>query len=142
MKEIGNLDEQALWTTCFPHFAPVSMKKGVYIMPKEADLLQELQQGKRNLYDKREAAVARLELACAALWPSVADLFVCDFFPHLLAAATDILRATDFGEGATPGVAAQVQELVYALNGCEKVFAAGEDRPISVAADPGFDPKN
>ena len=48
---------------------------------------------------------------------------MCDFFPHLLAAATDILRAVDFGDEAVGDQAAKIKELVDALNECELICA-------------------
>ena len=100
MKQLpDNVDENKLWKVCFPHFLPRSQARGVYVIASE-----EVTRGRyRDLPLDRlplERAVLRLELACCALWPAVSDLFLCDFFPHLLAAATDILRAVDFGDEA------------------------------------------
>lgn len=123
MRELkNNIDENKLWRLCFPHFLPRSQAAGVYVVSSEEVARRRYQD--QPLSDLPvEKAQLRLELACAALWPAVADLFLCDFFPHLLAAATDILRAVDFGDQAQGDQAARVQELVDALNECELVCA-------------------
>ena len=134
MKEICNLEEQQLWNTCFPHFAPYAQKRGAYIIRPQETILKELQAG-MGLEDPCMQAAVRLELACSGLWPQVSDLFLCDFFPHLLAASTDILRAVGFGEEAPPERAALVQELVDALNNCETVLATA-DSAVAKASEP------
>ena len=109
MKEIKNIDEVSLWHTCFPNFTPVSEALGVYTMRSEKDMLKRI--GYIRGMDEKLKALLTLEMSCAVLWPYVEDLFCCDFFPHILAAATDILRATDFGESALITQKYLVQEL-------------------------------
>ena len=123
MKEINaNIDENKLWKLCFPHFFIRSVSRGFYVISTEEAARRRYQDG--PLSDlPLEKAELRLELACIALWPQVEQLFLCDFFPHLLAAATDILRAVDFGEDAPADQAERVQELVDALNECELICA-------------------
>ena len=62
-----------------------------------------------------------MDLARACLWPHVKELFDVDFFPHRLAAATDLLRAVDFGENADEKVVALAAELTSALDISEQV---------------------
>ncbi|MBQ3287425.1 MAG: hypothetical protein IJH45_05675 [Firmicutes bacterium] len=123
MKEISNnIDENKLWRLCFPHFLPRAEAAGVFVMAS-AEVARKRYQDQPLSDLPLEKAELRLELACAALWDSVKDLFLCDFFPHLLAAATDILRAVDFGDEAEGDRAAQIKELVDALNECELICA-------------------
>ena len=137
MREIGNLDEQQLWNICFPHFAPYAQKRGAYMIRNQKSVLRELQAG-LGLENACNEAVVRLELACGSLWPEVSELFLCDFFPHVLAAATDILRAVDFGENAPPEQAALIQELVDALNNCETAAATADCAAVK-ASEPRED---
>lgn len=123
MKEIGNnIDENKLWRLCFPHFLPRAEAAGVFVMAS-AEVARKRYQDQPLSDLPLEKAELRLELACAALWDSVKDLFLCDFFPHLLAAATDILRAVDFGDEASGEQSARIKELVDALNECELICA-------------------
>lgn len=123
MKEINNnIDENKLWRLCFPHFLPRAEAAGVFVVASSEVARKRYQD--QPLSDlPLEKAQLRLELACAALWDGVKDLFLCDFFPHLLAAATDILRAVDFGDEAAGERAVQIKELVDALNECELICA-------------------
>lgn len=123
MKEISkNIDENKLWRLCFPHFLPRAEAAGVFVMASSEVARRRYQD--QPLSDlPLEKARLRLELACADLWDSVKELFLCDFFPHLLAAATDILRAVDFGDEAVGDQAAKIKELVDALNECELICA-------------------
>lgn len=136
MKQINeNIDENKLWRLCFPHFLPRSEAQGVFVMAPE-EVARERYRGLPLSALPLEKATLRLELACAALWPTVSDLFVCDFFPHLLAAATDLLRAVDFGEEAEPEQAARIQELTDALNECELICARLDRSAGARPADP------
>ena len=129
MKEIGKLDEQSLWSACFPGLFRYYQKNGLYTMRTAEEVTQELPD---LLGDPTAEALARLELACITLWPQVEHLFVCDLFPHLLAAATDVLRAVDFGEHAPAAQAALIAELVDALNAAEAAVQAA----LQKAAEP------
>ena len=136
MKQIGNnIDENKLWRLCFPHFLPRSQARGVYVISSE-EVARQRYQGDPLANLPLEKASLRLELACAALWPYVQDLFLCDFFPHLLAAATDILRAVDFGEGAEEDKAPLIKELTDALNECELICERLDRAAPPKEADP------
>ncbi|MBR5428909.1 MAG: hypothetical protein IK116_00110 [Firmicutes bacterium] len=136
MKQISNnIDENKLWRLAFPHFLPRSEAKGFFVLASE-EVTRQRYQGQPLSDLPLERAQLRLELACAALWPDVKELFLCDFFPHLLAAATDILRAVDFGEGSPAEQAPKVQELVDALNECELLCARLDRSAPPQASDP------
>ena len=123
MRKINsNIDENKLWRLCFPHFLPRSEAQGVYVIAPEEVTRQRYQEAPFSELPLEKAQL-RLELACGALWGAVEQLFVCDFFPHLLAAATDILRAVDFGDEADADLAPRIRELVDALNECELICA-------------------
>ena len=81
MKEISNnIDENKLWRLCFPHFLPRAEAAGVFVMAS-AEVARKRYQDQPLSDLPLEKAELRLELACAALWDSVKDLFLCDFFP-------------------------------------------------------------
>lgn len=122
MKEIGNLDENRLWQLCFPNMLNWCKNQGVYVMPTEQVLFNALKMGSRPANKEDEAAI-RLELAMVSLWPLVQDVFVCDFFPHMLAAATDLLRAADFGENVSDQQADLASELAAALDSLENMLS-------------------
>lgn len=136
MREIGDLDEKKLWTMCFPYCAQYFALEGVYNLPSQDELLRVAQLGGRAL-DERDVAVLRVELACAALWPLAKDEFSSDLFPHLLACATDILRAMDFGDQAEPDIAALVDELAAALDELEDFLHREQVESLPQAAAPG-----
>ena len=50
------------------------------------------------------------------------------FFPHRLAAATDLLRAADFGEGDDLRINKLARELAAALDAVERVMAEERER--------------
>lgn len=64
----------------------------------------------------------------------VQDLFIVDFFPHRLAAATDLLRAADFGEGDDVRVNKLARELAAALDAVELVMAEEQEKEQSLRA--------
>ena len=120
------IDENKLWQMTFPCFYQHAAKEGVYVMPQLNDLLLQLQLDGGGC-SAEERAFNRLDLAMACLWPLVKDLFCVDFFPHRLAAATDMLRAADFGEGNNSQVNALAHELAEALNAVETLLSADSD---------------
>lgn len=136
MNEIGNVDvdENLLWRHCFPHTLADLAARGVYVV-KSADYVLSLLCAGASLGDDLEEAVARLELACSNLWPDVCGHFRCDFFPHLLACATDILHAVDFGELYPDHIRrALVAELVDALDALERQLAGSGQTALSLRA--------
>ena len=124
MKELQpNIDENKLWRMCFPYCFAEAQREGVYVVisPEAAERKLKDSGGGRS---PLERAVSRLDMAIAYLWPHVSDLFLVDFFPHRLAAATDILRAVDFGEGQEPTVGLLAKELAESLDALEQTLAA------------------
>lgn len=135
MKDLNpSVDENRLWQICFPYTFAACNNEGVYIVCSPEEMLKriELMNNIRTAVDK---ATARLDMAICYLWPYVADLFVVDFFPHRLAAATDLLRAVDFGEGKDLTVAALARELAGALDNLEKTYAAESNEAGLAAAE-------
>ena len=137
MKEMDlNLDENQLWQICFPNLYRQSGKEGSYIIP---DLDEQIKKLKDNGggYTALERAFSRLELAVSSIWPYVESLFCLDFFPHRLVAATDLLRAVDFGEVEDMRMAALARELAMALDDVENLLAAGGNRVEAEEAEDG-----
>ena len=125
MKELDpRIDENMLWQAAFPRFYEHATHDGVFIMPQLDDFLAFLQQHGDGA-TAEERAISRLDMTMVCLWPYVQDLFIVDFFPHRLAAATDLLRAADFGEGDDVRVNKLARELAAALDAVELVAGGG-----------------
>ena len=136
MKDIApQIDENRLWQMAFPCFYQRASQEGVYIMPQLDELLLTLRENGGGA-TAEERALSRLDMALVCLWPYLEDLFVVDFFPHRLAAATDLLRAADFGEGDDQRLNQLARELAAALDAVERVLAAqGEEEQSLQAAE-------
>jgi hypothetical protein len=116
----ANIDENVLWQYCFPCFYGQCCRQGAYIIKSTEELINRL----GEVEDNAEAqALARLDMAMACLWPYVKDLFCVDFFPHQLAAATDLLRAIQFGEQENAAISALGAELSEALDNVENILS-------------------
>ena len=123
MKELDpRIDENMLWQAAFPRFYERATHDGVFIMPHGDGATAE------------ERAISRLDMTMVCLWPYVQDLFIVDFFPHRLAAATDLLRAADFGEGDDVRVNKLARELAAALDAVELVMAEEQEKEQSLRA--------
>lgn len=136
MKQMNvNLDENKLWQICFPNLYARVGQESSYIITGQEELIKQLQANGGGA-TALERAFSRLDLAIACLWPYVEALFCADFFPHRLAAATDLLRAVDFGEVDDPRTGALARELAAALDDLENLLAAshGDDRAGTGAA--------
>lgn len=132
-----NIDEDKLWAQSFPNYYPSAITEGVFIMPETPILMQQLIFGAAGV-TQEERAIMRLDLAMSSLWPEVKELFFVDFFPHRLAAATDLLRAADFGEGPDSKRNALAKELVAALDHVEQVYAqtaSNQEKVLKAAED-------
>ena len=133
MKELMmNIDENKLWEYCFPYAYKQSCSQGVYVVSNTENLLEQVVHAEDN---DEEQAVLRLDMAIACIWPHVEELFCVDFFPHRLAAATDLLRAVDFGEGKDKQLNALGEELASALDNLEVVLAKDESESYLKAAE-------
>lgn len=125
MSELNGWDEIALWEACFPCTLNYCRIRGVYSPRSERALLSEMLRGTGLGFAPNEA-VMRLEMACTQLWVRLDELFACDVFPHLLACATDLLRAADFGEDDDGLLAELAKELALALVALEYALAMPE----------------
>jgi hypothetical protein len=128
--------ENKLWELCAPQLYEQSAREGSYIMPSEEKLLQRIREngGGSTILER---AYSRLDMALACLWPQVKYLFNADFFPHRLAAATELLRAAQFGEGEKAQLEALGMELAAALDALEYLLSAGQPESfIQAAEDP------
>ena len=134
MKELDpRIDENMLWQAAFPRFYEHATHDGVFIMPQLDDFFAFLQQHGGGA-TAEERAISRLDMTMVCLWPYVQDLFIVDFFPHRLAAATDLLRAADFGEGDDVRVNKLARELAAALDAVELVMAEEQEKEQSLRA--------
>ena len=128
MKELDpRIDENRLWQAAFPCFYERATRDGVYIIPQEDDFLAFLQEHGSGA-TAEDRAISRLDMAMVCLWPYLQELFLVDFFPHRLAAATDLLRAADFGEGDDLRINKLARELAAALDAVERVMAEEGER--------------
>lgn len=130
-----SLDVTQVWRICFPAAYAYAARLGVFVMLGTTPLLRLLRQGDMRYEQMADSAVLRLELAISALWPYVEHLFAVDFFPHLLAAATEILRAADFCLEDSPLIALLAEEVAAAVRNLETVLSV-EIAPLAVAAEP------
>lgn len=135
MKLINKPDATQVWQICFPATLAAAVARGAYVVPQPSQLLQVLERGDFPYENEHAAAWLRLELACAYLWPYVEDLFAIDLFPHLLAAATDILRATEYCESDAPVLRLLTVELAESMSMLEKALSADAGQP-ALAAEP------
>lgn len=128
MKEIDpRIDENKLWEKAFPYFYRQSVREGIYIIPRENEFIAHLEQyGDGDT--PAERAISRLDMAILCLWPHLQELFVVDFFPHRLAAATDLLRAAEFGESGDQRVNLIAGQLAQALDDVERLLAGEAER--------------
>lgn len=134
MKELHpNIDENKLWQICFPYIHSYVAQEGSYIMVSPEQVLSTMEGDDVSTPVKR--ALFRLNMAMACLWPYVENLFSIDFFPHRLAAATDLLRAAEFGEGGDKLLVALPGELAEALDELEKQLGSDESERIYRAAE-------
>lgn len=117
-----NRDKNKLWQICFPHLYDRVGRESPYIIPAEAELIKQLNANGGGATDL-ERAFCRLDLTIACLWPYVEILFGGDVFPHRLAAATDLLRAVDLGEGEDTRRSALARELAASLDDLETLLA-------------------
>ncbi len=117
----SNIDENQLWQQAFPYFFPYACAEGVYIIPVTSQLMQQIMYSGGGS-TKTERAISRLDLAISSLWQKIDYLFSVDFFPHRLAAATDLLRAADFGEGPDTQINALAIEVAQAVDNVERVL--------------------
>lgn len=133
MKELMmNMDENKLWEYCLPNTYKQCSSQGVYIVSTQDVLLERVMQA--EVSDEEQASL-RLDMAIACLWPHVEGLFCVDFFPHRLAAATDLLRAIDFGEGKNKQLNDLAAELAAALDNLEVVLSKDEGENHLQAAE-------
>jgi hypothetical protein len=123
MNAIDNLGEQQVWQMYFPAALADTAARGIFVVPDPLLLLQTLQQGDMPYEIEAVSARFRLELSCVYLWPYVKDLFDVDYFPHLLAAATGILRASEFCDTDNPIQQRLAGELVAAMNNLEAALS-------------------
>ena len=131
---ISSIDENKLWKICFPNLYRMVQDEGTYIIRSEEELdtcLRLVGPGRSRV----DRAISRLDVAITYMWPYVSDLFIVDFFPHRLAAATEIWRAADFGRGKELRVAALAKELSLALDSLERILAEenGTEEGLHVA---------
>lgn len=118
----ANLTEDAIWQASFPYFFAFARQQGAYDIPDRDMMLRALQSG-FALTGARSNAVLRLDMAIASLWPHIVNKFASPHFQHRLAAATDILRAVDFGDDQPAVIAELARELTDALEALEQVLA-------------------
>lgn len=123
-------EEPSLWQLSFPQLLSFCEKQGAHLMRVPQQILLELQAG-NGLDDPAAAAAFRIELTCSYLWPQVQQLFQSDLFDHLLAAATAILRALEFGEPPSATDRSLREELIQALIQAEQLL--GEMAPAQAA---------
>lgn len=121
LNDFKEMQSNRLWTEHLPRLAKLSLDRGPYTVRDEEAI--RACWGQEETLGPVEAALCRLELATWALWDDVEFLFEGETFPHLLYAATDVLRATDFSE--TPGswLHQRQLELAAAMDGAEQVLA-------------------
>jgi len=136
-----NLTEDAIWQASFPHLYALGQRQGSYTIPDKELMIKALQSGFMLIGEKNNA-ILRLDMVIACLWPQVCHLFAGDVFPHRLAAATDILRMLNFGEGKPEEVQKLVSELSHALDGLEQLLqrqdaADRAEEAVRMAAEPG-----
>lgn len=126
--------ENKLWELCFPHLYEQSLREGSYIMLSEETLLQRIKEdgGGCTILVR---AYSRVDMALACLWPQVKYLFNADFFPHRLAAATELMRAAQFGEGEKARLEALGMELAAALDALEYLLSAEQTESFVQAAE-------
>ncbi|NLF79980.1 MAG: hypothetical protein GX572_02175 [Clostridia bacterium] len=130
------LNENKLWGLCFPHLYEQSIREGSYIIHCEETLLKAITEnggGKTML----ERAFSRLDMSMACLWPQVSYLFSTDLFQHRLAAATDLLRAAQFGDSEQELLVALGAEIAAALDALEYLLAGEQaESSLRAAEDP------
>jgi len=122
LEEFLDKNENKLWQTAFPNCWMLGQQEGVYEAPDLRELLSALQNG-MTLTGEENRALIRLDLAIACLWQHVHEEFPINLFPHRLAAATDLLRAVNFGEGQSEEITKIAAELMQALDQLEQVLA-------------------
>ena len=129
-------DENLLWRISFPYMYDHCSSSGIYIITAPEEMMQNIVSA--AVTDPVQIAMNRLDMAMGYLWPYVSHLFLVDFFPHRLAAATDILRAVDFGQSdeiKEVHVMALIGELVDALNNAEAVLAGSGEAVAAASLD-------
>jgi len=129
------MDEDQVWKLCFPNIYRKCRYEGVYVIKSEEELALAAKEHSASRTDV-DRCLSRLDAAITYLWPAVSDLFAVDFFPHRLAAATDLLRAVDFGEEQSPRVQLLAKELSDAVTALEKTLKAAAPNVHLVADTP------
>jgi hypothetical protein len=121
MKEMSFAFEKTLWQQSYPSFFDYAVRGGIFIIPDLQQLMKQI--AVSGVGDNEiDRALLRLDLSMSILWPKVKDLFVADFFPHRLAAATDLLHAVDFVEEPDKQINELAIELAASLDNIEDIL--------------------